>query len=609
MRKLFAVLSLLIVASMLLSACGTAPATPQTIVQTVVVAGTPQVVEVTSTPAAAAAAPAGPKVLRYAFGPGDVPTIDPALSTDTTSVQVVEETTVGLTRADEVTNLSGPGLATKWDVVDNKDGTQTITFHLRNDVPWVKYDNKTDKVVKVQSCPDKDGKTTDRMVTADDFAYGILRTIAPATASDYAYVLDFALKGANDYTSGKAKDASGVGIKVVDPQTLEVTFAQSAAYNVQIAGMWVAHAQPKWLIEGDDCTDKRGDKWTETGFFQGYGPFTLKEWVHDSTLTIIKNPFWPASDNIPAPKIDEVTFSMLDADPAFADYEAGNLDVASSPLSQIDRIKSDPTLSKEYNVAPYFCTYYYGFNTKAKFVDDVRVRLALSESIDRKSLVENVTKGGQEPAQWFARPGLAGAPTMKDHPDLGVKFDVADAKKQLQSYLDEKKLTVDQLDLTLAFNTSSGHQKIAEAIQQMWKTNLGVTVKLQNQEWKVYLKTIKDPVNTPQIWRLGWCMDYPDANNFDKEDVGFGGSANPGKGGLNWNDPKYEDLVAQAAKEADPVKRVDLYAQAETLLVKTDAALIPIYWYTTGSMTKPYVTRTYPSGSADHFEKWDIASH
>jgi len=575
--KLFFVLSLVLAASMVLTACG----------------------------ASAPAAPGAGKSITgvFGFGEGDVPTIDPSLSTDTSSVQIVEETTVGLTRTNNETTATEPGMATSWDVVDNADGTQTVTFHLRTNVPWVRYNADSGKVEKVKDCNNKD-----RMVTADDFVYGTVRTVAPDTASDYAYVLGFALVGANDFNAGTTTDPSTVGVSAPDAQTVVMNFNQQAAYNTQIAGMWVAHAEPKWLIEGDSCTTAAGEKWTEPGTFQGYGPYTLKDWVHDSTITIIANPYWPGIDSVPVPKIGEVTFNMLADSAAFADYEAGNLDESPAPLADLDRIKADPTLSKELNIAPSMCTYYYGFNTKAPVVDDQRVRLALSEAVDRQSLIDNVTKGGQEPAHWFARPGLAGSPTMADHPDLGVKYDPADAKAQLQSYLDEKGLTAADLDLTLMFNTSEGHQKIAEAIQQMWKDNLGVDVKVVNQEWKVYLTTINDPVNTPQIFRLGWCMDYPDANNFDKEAIGFGGSGNPADGGgVNWKNDQYEQLITQAAQEADPTKRVDLYAQAEEILVKTDAAMIPIYWYTTLAMTKPYVTRTYSVvGGQQHFEFWDI---
>jgi len=283
------------------------------------------------------------------------------------------------------------------------------------------------------------------------------------------------------------------------------------------------------------------------------------------------------------------------------------------PSADLDRVKSDPVLSAEYYNGVNLCSYYYGFNTTAPLVDDVRVRRALSMAVDRKSLVENVLKGGQQPAQWFARPGLAGAPTMDDHPDLGIKSDAAAAKAELQSYLDEKKLTVDKVDITLMFNTSSGHQRIAEAIQQMWKDTLGLEVKLVNQEWAVYLETVKG-ANTPQVWRMGWCPDYPDINNYDREVFSANGSSNPytdGKpsGGIFWANQEYEDLMAQGAVETDNTKRVEIYAKAETILVYTDAAIIPIYWYTRNTVTKPYVVRTFGVGGQEEFAKWDILPH
>jgi oligopeptide transport system substrate-binding protein len=324
----------------------------------------------------------------------------------------------------------------------------------------------------------------------------------------------------------------------------------------------------------------------------------------------VKNPFWPGTDEIPVPKIEEITGLMLDASPAMAEYESGNVDFVAVPLADMDRVKADPVLSKELYIAPNLCTYYYGFNTSAPVVDDVRVRRALSMAVDRQSLIDNVLKGEQVPAQWFSRPGLAGSPTLEDHPDLGVKYDPEAAKAELQGYLDEMGVAAADLDLTLMFNTSEGHQRIAEAIQQMWKDNLGVEVKLVNQEWGVYLDTIKG-LETPQIWRLGWCLDYADANNFIREVFGKNGGANPftdGKpsGGIFYDNPEFFDGLLAAAREQDPVKRVDEYAALEETLNVTDAAIIPIYWYTTVSVTRPYVTRTYSSGGHQAFEKWDV---
>lgn len=594
MRKLYVIAGLLVIASMVLAACQ-----PKTVVETVIVEGQPQVVEVTPV------APAGPKVLNVNLGPGDVPTLDPAVAEDTSSITIIESTFIGLTQINEETSLLEPGMATEWESVINEDGTETITFHLRNDVPWVRWNGEAVETVK--TC---DG-AADRMVTANDFAYGIYRNLLPATASPYGYLLSMVLKGAEDFNNGVTEDFATVGVEVVDDYTMKMTFIVPAAYNAQIAGLWVARPQPKWVIEGDDCTEARGERWTEPGFFQSYGPYTMSEWIHDSSLVLVKNPFWPGSESVPQAKIDEVHFTMLDDQAAFAEYEAGNLDAAGVPLADIDRVKADPVLSKELVIAPNLCTYYYGFNTTAPVVSDVRVRRALSMAIDRQGLIDNVLKGGQEPAQWFSRPGLAGAPTMADHPDLGVKYNPEEARKQLDEYLAEVGQTADQLDLTLMFNTSSGHQKIAEAIQQMWKDVLGVNVKLVNQEWAVYLDTIKGK-DTPQIWRLGWCLDYPDANNFIREVFAVNGSSNPvdkdgnPAGGVMWKNDKFEEIVKQAAAESDPAKRLDLYSQAEQIFVYEDAVIAPIYWYTRVSVTKPYVTRTFSVGGHELYYKWDI---
>ena len=550
------------------------------------------------------AAPVAPKVLVHNLGVGDIPTIDPALATDSSSIQVVQEINVGLSRQDEVTSAIEPGMATEWTM--SEDG-KTYTFKLRNDVPWVKYDTETGKVVKVQDC---DGK--DRMVKAQDFVYGVLRTLNPVTASDYAYVLGFALEGANAYNIGEGP-VEDVKIKAVDDYTLEMTFVEPAVYNLNIAGMWVAHPQPAWLIDGDACTEAAGERWTET--MQSFGPYAVKEWVHDDHLTMVKNPFWPGADNIPVAKIDEVKLTMLEEGAAMAEYEAGNQSYVNVPLADMDRVKTDPVLSKELYIGPSLCTYYYGFNTMAPFTDDVRVRRALSMAIDRQALIDNVTKGEQQPAQWFSRPGLDGAPTMEKYPDLGVKSDPVAAKASLQEYMTEKGITEADVDITLMFNTNEGHQKIAEAIQQMWKDNLGIDVKVVNQEWAVYLDTIRG-AETPQIYRLGWCQDYPDANNFIREVFTLGGSANPGDpedptkplGGVAWYNADFEALVRAAAVEQDRDKRMQMYADAEEMLVWTDAVMAPIYWYTTVTVTKPNVTRTNAVINEQRYEKWDMTT-
>ncbi len=595
----------------LVSAC--APATPiqQIVRETVVVPGTPEVVEkvITATPAPTGT-PVRPNVIRLSTDSvGDIPTLDPALSETAASTTIVESAFVGLTRLDKIADELRPGMASRWDVLS--DG-KTYTFQLRKDVPWVRWDAAKKQVVKVQSCPDKDKKTADRLVTAKDFEYGILRALRPETASPYAVVLAQVIQGADEFNAGKTKDTSTVGVKALDEWTLQVKFKEPVVYNTNLIGLWTAMAVPKWLIEGDDCTAARKDKWTESGFFQSYGPFTLKEWVHESAITIVKNPFWPGDQWTPQPKVDQVTWLMLDPAASLAEFQAGNLDVANVSSSDMERVRSNDKLSALLTSVPYLCTYAYGFNTKAKPVDDPRLRRALSMAVDRKALPEGIASFGREPALWFSRPGLVAAPAPKDYGDLGIKFDAEGARKLLDEYLKEKNTTADKLDLTVTFIASAGNQKIAEAIQGQWKTNLGLTVKVASKEQRAFYSSVLSK-DAPAIWYLGWCMDYPDANNFAREVVAVGGVDNPATtagapaGGLFWKNDKYEDLVKRAALETDLKKRVDLYAQAERILVYDDAAVMPLFWYNRNVLTQPWIKRTFPSGTNDRYEFWEIA--
>lgn len=612
-KQLWTVISLLLAASMLLTACQPAPtpittSEPQIITQ--IVEGPPREIIVTPEAPAVTEEPAGPqkKVLRLHWLTGDIPSLDTALAWDVISIQIIDTATVGLTRQNEQTGEVELAMATDYEVAD--DGV-TYTFHLRDDVPWVKYDKISDSVVQVMDC-----EGNPRMVTAHDFVYAIHRTANPDTAADYAYVLGMAVKGVNEYNSGEVDDPETIGARALDDYTLEITFVEPAVYNLNLAGLWFMHAMPSWLIEGDDCTNAAGGRWVETGFYQGYGPYTLKEWIHDAELTLIKNPFWPGNDVVPSPKIDEINWRFIDGTAAMNEYEVDNIDVVSFPSNQYDRVHSDPELSQQISPTFTLGTEFYAFNTQLAPTNDVRVRRALSMAIDRAALIENVTKSGTE-AHWFVHPGVAGAPKPETHPDLGIQYDPEGAKALMDEYLAETGQNAADLAIVLMFNTSEGHRRNAEAIQQMWAETLGVTVTLVNQEFAVFRATRRE--GAEHIYRGSWVQDYPDANNFLFEVFSPGGAYQDvvnwpfdEKVGTSYNNPLYDEFVSlleQAAVETDPVARADLYAQAEHILVVEEAVVAPLYWYSGEVLIKPWVVDTPSIIGYDRFEKWDILDH
>ena len=530
------------------------------------------------------------------------PSLDPSLATDTTSVDVVGNIFVGLTKFDPITGDVIPYLATEWSSSDDAEGNQVWTFVLRDDIPWVKHNPVTGETTQ-----EVDGEGNLRFVNAFDVEYGVKRTINPDTGSDYAYVL-YVIKNAQAVNGGEEGfTLDDVGVKAVDETTIEFTLENPAGFFPAIAGMWVANAMPEWAITEWE------EQWTEAGLIVTNGPYTVQSWIHGGELNLVKNPMWIEADSVQIERIHGVM--ITEASTAFALYENNELDTTGVPLPEIDRVKADPVLSEEFFNAPTSCTYYYGFtNTKAPF-DDARVRRAFSQAIDRQSLIDNVTKGGQIPASSFAPPGIFGAPTPQT---VGVFYDVEAAKADLQSYLDEVGMTLEDLngmDITLMHNTSEGHARIAAAIQQMWKDSLGVDVRVENQEWAVYLQTIQNdtPIEEmPHIWRLGWCADYPDQNNWVHEV--FNSDAGANRLRRNCEDAncsatgtsEFDELTATAGTSQDAAQRVELYEQAEQILAFDEAAYAPIYHYTVVNVTKPWLTRNFPSLGANDFYNWSI---
>lgn len=602
----FLVLGILLALSLTLAACAPEPEVVE-VVETVVVEKEGETVVETVVVEKEVEVEAEPEeveepVTLYWNWATEPPTLDPSLATDTTSVDAIRNLFVGLTQFHPETGEVEPYLATEWSVGEDDEGNQTWTFTLRDDIAWVNYDPTTGETTQVT-----DAEGTPLFVDAHDVVYGAKRTVDPETASDYAYVT-YVIKNAQAINTGEeGVTVDDLGVEALDDYTVQFTLDHPAAYFPSIAGMWILNPMPQAAIE------EWGTKWTEAGLIVSNGPYVLEEWIHGGEMNLVKNPLWINADDV---QIERVEGVMITEDStAFALYENDELDTQSVPLPDIDRVKADPELSEQFVNAPEACTYYYGFTNNKPPFDDVRVRTAFTQSIDRQSLIDNVTKGGQIPATSFAPPGIFGAPTPGE---VGLPYDADAAKAALQEYLDENEMTIEDFNamgITLMHNTSEGHALIAAAIQQMWADNLGVEVSVENQEWKVYLDTIGNDTpleEMPHVWRLGWCADYPDENNWVHEVFNADAGANRLRRGCEDDTcqevtlSEFDELTEQAGQETDPATRAELYYEAERLLAEEEVAYAPIYHYTIVNCVKPWLTRNFPLlGGADFFN-WTI---
>jgi len=524
------------------------------------------------------------------MGPSDVPTLDPSQASDVPSVQVITELLPELGRLHEENVVVDPGMAT-WEV--SEDGL-VYTFTILENVSWVHYNADSGEVEQVL---DDDGNV--RYVTANDFVLGFQRTLDPLVASDYSFVLAPWVIGAADWTNSdpelsaeeRAGLLEGLQIVAVDDQTLQLTTPRASAVVESVISMWITTAQPGWLLE------EVGDFWIEPENMQSYGPYALKDWVHDESLTLIVNPFWEGTDFIPAANIDEIVFQFLDNDPQLASFEAGDLNVSEVPASSIDRIRSDEFLSATLHSDFGTCTYYYGFNvTRAPF-DDPRAVLAFSLAIDRVAIVENVTRRGETPAGFFSLPNMVAAPQQEDYPDIAVSFQPDEALALWEAYLSDTGQSASDFSLSLLHNTSDLHGNIAQAVQQMWVETLGVEVQISSQEFGTYLDLRRDA----DIYRAGWCFDYPDANNW-YFDV-FHSANDPDN---HFNNAEFDAVAEAGAIAGTPEERAAIYSRAEQLLVRDAASIAPIYFYSTQDLTSPGIVRTYSRITRELYEKWDI---
>ena len=462
------------------------------------------------------------------------PTLDWSLATDGVSFNVLTNLMEGLTQYNEQLEPI-PAIAKRWEFSENG---RVITFYLRDDVKW----------------------TDGQPVTAQQFEYSWKRLLNPATAAQYAYFL-FDVENAAEYNAGKIKDADQVGVKALSPTILQVRLKRPVIYFPSLTTFMVTFPQRRDVIE------QHGDRWTDPEHIVTNGPFTLDQWRHEYKLVLQSNPNY--YDAAPALK-RIIMYVVRERTTELTLYETGELDMAELPPVAIPHYKTHA----EYKNLPLLRGYYYGFNVTKPPFDDPRVRRALSHAIDR-SQVPVILKGGEWPTSSWIPKGMFGY-----NPKIGPAFDPEKARALLAEagYSGGKILP----PFSIAYNTDPTHRLIAQFVQEQWKKHLGLTVNLEDQEWKVYLKKLD--IDPPPVFRLGWGADFPDPDNFMNLFISTSGNNR-----LQWKNERYDQLIARGAAEQDSVKRQALYDEAQVLLTETDSVIISLFIAAQNVLVKPYV--------------------
>ena len=466
------------------------------------------------------------------------PSLDWSLATDHVSFNVIANLMVGLTEFDKDLKPA-PVIAKSWELMDRG---ATIVFHLRDDVQW------------------SDGQK----VRAQDFEYSWKRLLNPKTASEYAYTL-FDIVNAQEYAEGKIADPAAVGVRARDDTTLVVQLRHPASYFLAITTFEVTFPQRQDIIE------KFESRWTDPGNIVTNGPFLLSSWKHENEIELRANPKFFGGK----PAIDRVTMFMVnEKTTALAMYEQGQLDFMdnhSIPTVEKPRMAKQPG----YKLVSQLRGDYYGFAVERKPFDNPKVRKAFAMAIDR-DVFPKILQGGVTPASSWIPPGM-----LAHNPKIGLPFNPVEARRLLREagYPDGRGLP----PIVLGYNTEEDHKLVAEAVQSLWQRNLGVVVRLENQEWKVYLKKLQnDPF---QVFRAGWGADYPDPDNFMKLFT-----AASGQNYSRWKDPRYDQLLEKAARELDSKKRMQLYDEAQKVLTESDMPIVPLFWRAETTVLNPRFT-------------------
>tara|TARA_X000001036_G_scaffold96932_1_gene89731 strand:- start:1718 stop:3352 length:1635 start_codon:yes stop_codon:yes gene_type:complete len=472
------------------------------------------------------------------YGNGSEPQgLDPHVVTGVPENHIVRALFEGLAVKNPYTLEPEPGVAERWIFSDDK---RVITFFLNPDARWSNGDP----------------------VLASDYVWSWQRALNPAMGNQYSYML-FPVKNAEAFAKGQISEFEKVGVKALDQRTLEVTLNEPTPYFIQLLDHYSTFAvHPPTIMKFGKSTD-RYTKWTRAENIVGNGPFVMTEWKLNRRIVVKKSPTYWDTDKVSLngvvfyPTENSVTEERM--------FRVGQLHyTAAVPLDKIPIYRDME--NTPYVQAPYLGTYYYLLNTNKEPLTDVRVRQALSLSIDRDMLTSTVLQGTAFPAYSITPPD-----TLGYYPPRLFGFNPEKAQQLIAEagYPDGENWP----GIEIIYNTSEAHRKIAVAIQQMWSSVLNIQVTLSNQEWKVYLDSV-DQMEF-DIARRGWIGDYVDPNNFLDLFISEGGNNSTG-----YANAVYDDLILKkSTKAADRESRYQIFYRAETMLMQA-MPIIPIYTYT-----------------------------
>jgi oligopeptide transport system substrate-binding protein len=451
-----------------------------------------------------------------------------------------------------------PGAAASWEISDD---LLTYNFNLRREARWSNGDP----------------------VTAEDWVYSLQRSLDPKTLSRYTFILSPILNA--DAIAAGELPSSQLGVRAIDDYTLEIKLEGPTPYFLGLLTHSMAYAVHRPSIEA------HGDRFTRPGNLVTNGAFVLDDWVVQSYVKLVRNPhYWDNADTI----LDEVWFYVTEDQSAeLRRYRADELDITYTvPKRQMDWIRDN--LGDEMAFAPYLGSYYYSFNTtRPPFKDNPDLRRALSLAINRDIITRDITNAGEIPAYGLV-PAVNGY-VGQQMPEAAWTQDQREAEAR-RLYAEAGYSAANPLRTEIMYNTQEDHRRIAVAIAAMWQQVLGVEASILNQEWKVFLDTKRQKIDT-QVVRNGWIGDYNDANSFAELLLSTSGLNDAG-----YASPEYDALVRAASREGDLVRRADLLQQAEAVMLE-DMPVLPIYFYVTSRLVKPWIGGYEPNIMDHHRSK------